>query len=80
MITRIYRIPPGSVCGPALDSADDPLRDRRSPYPDQASNRPGPAYRPATYSMENSNEARQNPYRGYRGSDPVGDPRLRGRY
>ncbi|MBN9555144.1 MAG: holdfast anchoring protein HfaB [Alphaproteobacteria bacterium] len=80
MITRIYRIPPGSVCGATLNSANDPLSDRPYPYPYQASNQPGPAYRPTAYSMENSNEARQNPYRGYSGSDAVGDVRLRGRY
>ena len=78
MVTRIYRIPPGSACASPLNTAADPLGDR--PYPARAANPPYAADRPATYSMESSNDPRQNPYRGYSSSDTVGDVRLRGRY
>lgn len=78
MVTRIYRIPPGSACASPLNTAADPLGDR--PYPARAANPPYAADRPVTYSMESSNDPRQNPYRGYSSSDTVGDVRLRGRY
>lgn len=78
MVTRIYRVPPGSVCASPLNTAADPLGDR--PYPYQAANQPNPAYRPTAYSMENDNDLRQNPYRGYSSADAVGDVRLRGGY
>jgi len=76
MVTRIYRIPPGSMCASPLNTAADPLSDR--PYPVRAANQPYPADRP--YSMESNNDPRQNPYRGYSSGDAVGDVRLRGRY
>ena len=79
MVTRIYRIPSGGgVCASPLNTAADPLGDGRMPY--QASNQPNPAYRPTAYSMENNNDSRQNPYRGYSSGDAVGDVRLRGKY
>jgi curli biogenesis system outer membrane secretion channel CsgG len=79
MVTRIYRIPSGGgVCASPLNTAADPLGDGH--YPRQASNQPDMAYRPPSYSMENSNDSRQNPYRGYSSGDTVGDVRLRGRY
>ena len=77
MVTRIYRIPSGGgICASPLNTAADPLGDGRMPY--QASNQPNPAYRPTAYSMENNNDSRQNPYRGYSSGDAVGDVRLRG--
>jgi len=75
MVTRIYRIPPGSMCA-SLNTAADPLGDRS--YPARATNQSNAA--PAAYSMESSNDPRQNPYRGYSSGDAVGDVRLRGRY
>jgi curli biogenesis system outer membrane secretion channel CsgG len=79
MVTRIYRVPGGGgVCASPLNTAADPLGDRRMPY--QASNQPNPAYRPTAYSTENNNDSRQNPYGGYSSGDAVGDVRLRGRY
>ena len=78
MVTRIYRVPPGSVCAAPLNTAADPLGD--APYPRQAANQPNPAYPPAAYSMENNDDSRQIPYRGYSSGDAVGDVRLRGRY
>jgi curli production assembly/transport component CsgG/holdfast attachment protein HfaB len=79
MVTRIYRVPSGAgVCASPLNTAADPLGD--APYPSQAYNQPRPVYRPNTYSMENNNASRQNPYRGYNSGDAVGDVRLRGGY
>jgi curli biogenesis system outer membrane secretion channel CsgG len=78
MVTRIYRVPPDSVCASPLNTAADPLGDGSSPY--QATNQPNTANRPTAYSMENNNDSRQNPYRGYSSGDSVGDVRLRGRY
>ena len=75
MVTRIYRIPPGAVCASPLNTSADPLSD--GPYRAQAYNQPNLA---TAYSMENSNDSRQNPYRGYSNGDAVGDVRLRGRY
>ena len=75
MVTRIYRIPPGAVCASPLNTAADPLSD--GPYRAQAYNQPNLT---TAYSMENSNDSRQNPYRGYSNGDAVGDVRLRGRY
>jgi curli production assembly/transport component CsgG/holdfast attachment protein HfaB len=76
MVTRIYRVPNGGgVCASPLNTAADPLGDGRMPY--QASNT---AYRPTAYSMENNNDSRQDPYRGYSSGDAIGDVRLRGRY
>ena len=79
MVTRIYRIPPGGVCASPLNTAADPLGDGRVPY---QANQPAerPLTRPTAYSMENNNDSRQNPYRGYSSDDAVGDVRLRGRY
>jgi len=82
MVTRIYRIPPGSMCVSPLNTAADPLGER--PYParaaqiDRNTGQPYPADR--SYSMESNNDSRQNPYRGYSSSDTIGDVRLRGRY
>ena len=48
MVTRIYRVPPGSVCASPLNTAADPLGDR--PYPCQAANQPTPGLsRPTAY-------------------------------
>src|ERR1700761_5586650 len=74
MVTRIYRAPGGSCASP-LGTSADPLREAgEAPY--QANNGPRPAYRPTAYSMENNNDSRQNPYRGYNNGDAVGQPRL----
>src|SRR5579863_1359776 len=89
MTTRIYRAPAGA-CAIPLGTAQDPLRESgEAPYYPQsaayaAPNAPQPyAPQPAYYAppaaMGTSGDAgRNNPYRSFSGTDPVGDVRLRG--
>jgi curli production assembly/transport component CsgG/holdfast attachment protein HfaB len=95
MVTRIYRAP-GGTCASPIGTAADPLADARpypyqayaQPYPYMPAayqQQPYPYQQPYNptyaYNQENYNEAsRQNPYRGYGSSDPVGDVRLRAGY
>ena len=91
MITRIYRAPAGS-CAIPLGTAQDPLRESgEAPYYPQAAAYPAPNpyapqpyapqpayYAPPAYMGTPGDGGRNNPYRSYSGTDPVGDVRLRG--
>ena len=95
MVTRIYRAP-GGACASPIGTAGDPLGDYApnpyggrgyaypaqpypyQPYPYQQQQYYNPSI---AFNQENYNDSsRQNPYRGYGSSDPVGNVRLRGGY
>ena len=90
MITRIYRAPAGA-CAIPLGTAQDPLRESGE-APTIRSGRLSGAVslraaalcaaagllRAARLYGHNGDDGRNNPYRSYSGTDPVGDVRLRG--
>jgi curli biogenesis system outer membrane secretion channel CsgG len=77
MITRLYHAP-AATCASGLGTANDPLADPRdrtaSSY--TASSYTAPAVI-ATQEEKHNDPSRQDPYRWYSSSDPVGEPRLR---
>ena len=92
MITRVYRAP-GASCAIPLGTAEDPLREAgEAPYYPQAYAAPygqqpyGPQpyapqpayYAPPAYMGSYGDGGRNNPYRSFSETDPVGDTRLRG--
>ena len=77
MVSRIYRAPTAS-CAAVMDPLADGNYARPAGYQQSYQQPYAPNY---AYNQESYNGAsRQNPYRSYSSSDPVGDVRLRREY